>query len=138
MMNDSGYINRSSKKWSVRLACMAVLTAAASPTQAQLISHPNPYLNSIYPSGCQQGQTVEVEFVGGGGLTGATGSHIEGPPGITVSEVKASSSTLVTAKLTVAIDAPLGRRHLRVSGGDHALTNARSFLVGRLPEVQEP
>jgi hypothetical protein len=114
------------------------LLAAISPACAQPLSHPNPYLNSVYPSGAQQGQTVEVEFNSGGALGGATGIQIEGPPGITVSEVKPLDDYRATAKLTVAADAPLGRRMVRVVGGLSALTNSRSFLVGRLPEIQEP
>ena len=131
-------IFRTMLSWGARLSCMAALVAIAGPARAQLLSHPNPYLNSVYPSGAQQGQTVEVGFDSGGGLGGATGIHIEGPPGITVSEVKSNGDYKATAKLTVAADAPPGRRMVRVVGGHCALTNARSFLVGRLPEVQEP
>ena len=130
---------RSWLKRSLPGVCAAALTAAVGPAHAQLLGHPNPYLNSVYPSGAQQGQTIEVDFGGAGGLADATGIQIEGPPGITVSEVKVHNyGNRVTAKLSVAVDAPLGRRLLRVVGGSNGLTNARSFLIGRLPEVQEP
>lgn len=118
------------------VAMLLALIAESVYAQGALV-HPKGHLNWIYPSGAQQGQTVEVEFGGADGLAGATAIHIEGPPGITVSEVKAVDGRHVTAKLTVAADAPLGRRMLRVLGGDNGLTNPRSFLVGRLTEVLE-
>ena len=140
-MSDPSKVAYYSHFWRARgvpVGLAAALLAVVASARGQALVHPDGRLNWIYPSGAQQGQTVEVEFGGAGGLTGATDIHIEGPPGITVSEVKAHDGSRVTAKLAVAADAPLGRRMLRVLGGDNGLTNSRSFMVGRLPEVQEP
>ena len=123
--------------WRSCLGCAAFLAAMVSHASAQILKHPNCHLDWIYPSGAQRGQTIEVEFGGAGGLNGATGIYVEGPGGLMVSDVKAHDGSRVTAKLTVAADAPLGRRMLRVQGGDNGLTNPRSFLIGDLHEIQE-
>src|SRR5262245_48351346 len=73
-----------------RILCtFAAFLAASSSASAQILSYPNPYLDYVYPAGARQGQAVTVELGGPGGLDGAKSILIDGPPGITVSDVKA-------------------------------------------------
>jgi len=99
-------------------------------------------LDSIFPAGAQVGQTVVCEFTGNnGGMQGAKDIVIDGPPGITVTEVKTDSNGIkVFATLAIASDAVPGRRRLRVVNERSGLTCFGWFAVGRLPEVveQEP
>lgn len=117
--------------------CLLLCVTLAQSTSAQLIAHPDQWLDYVYPAGGQQGQTIEVEFGGVGGLAGANKVLVEGPPGITVTDVVAKSGGLVTAKLAIAADAPTGRRTLRVAGGTSGLTNNRPFFVGAMAETRE-
>lgn len=117
--------------------CLLLCAFFALSAQAQLIAHPDQWLDYVYPAGGQAGQTVEVELGGVAGLAGANRVLIEGPPGITVTDVVARSPSVVTAKLVIAADAPLGRRTLRVAGGTSGLTNNRPFFVGAMAEARE-
>jgi hypothetical protein len=105
--------------------------------EAQLISHPDGFLDAVYPAGGQVGQTIKCEFIGHAGLTGAKRVLVEGPPGVTVRDVVAKSHNLVEATLEIAPDAPLGRRLIRVAGGPAGLTNCRPFFVTRQTELLE-
>lgn len=116
---------------------LLLLTIFTQPAHAQLITHPDQWLDYVYPAGGQAGQTVEVELGGLAGLAGANRVLVEGPPGITVTNVVAKSANMVTAKLVIAADAPLGRRTLRVAGGPSGLTNERPFFVGAMAEARE-
>ncbi len=122
-----------------RIFCCAIgaLLAIVPVAHAQIISHPNPYLDYVYPAGGRQGQTVTVEFGGVGGLDGAKSILIDGPPGITVSGVKPITGNLVQATFTIAADAVPGRRWVRVLGGSNGLTNFRYFFVGNMNEAME-
>jgi hypothetical protein len=94
-------------------------------------------LESVYPAGGQAGQSVQVEFRSTrGDLLAARDVLVDGPPGITVRDVKQEASH-VTATLDLAADALPGRRGLRVLGERVGLTNMVYFSVGRLPEVLE-
>lgn len=140
----------------VRLFEFAILALAGFLTAATCASHafaqPAPpeyddrYLASVFPAGGQRGQVVDVEFRSQEksnkgavlhGLKDALGIVIDGPPGITVSDVKNIDDVTVGAKLTIAADAAPGRRMLRVRNGRTGLTNFSYFLVGTLPEVVE-
>lgn len=103
----------------------------------QTLQQPDSTMFYVYPAGGQQGQTVDVEFGGMPGLTGANDVLVEGPPGISVKGVKVVSPTMVQASLSIAKDASPGIRLLRLRGVGSGLTNFRSFFVGRLPEVVE-
>ncbi len=120
-------------------ACLlfaAVSFLAAAPPTAPLYEECR--LDSLYPMGGQRGKTVTVEFKGTqSGLTSPTGIVIDGPPGITVKEVKAIDVRTVSATLEIAANAPLGRRWLRVASERSGLTNFAHFVVGSLPEVLE-
>lgn len=122
------------------LATLCLLALTAVPASAQTLQYPDPSLDAVFPAGGQRGQVVDVELLGFDGLTGATGVFVDGPPGITVSDVKGVNYNRVTARFTIAPDAPLGRRLVRVMGGLTGLTSYRSFFVGQIPELleQEP
>lgn len=95
-------------------------------------------LDSIYPNGGRRGTSVQVEFHGyESGLTGPLQVVIDGPPGITVRNLKSVSGRLMQANLEIAADAPIGRRWLRVLNERSGLTNYAQFLVGSLPELVE-
>ena len=95
-------------------------------------------LKSIFPAGAQRGTSVAVRFRGlNNGLKGATDIVVDGPPGITVSDVKDAGKDLLQATLTIAKDAIPGRRMLRVKGGIHGLTNFRWFFVSPIHEHVE-
>lgn len=92
-------------------------------------------LQCVFPSGGCRGTTVEVTFTGThDGLEGADGLLIDGLPGITVEKFESISAAQAKATLSIADDAPPGRRMLRVKGGLTGLTNFRWFFVGTLPE----
>lgn len=118
-------------------AGLALLVFGCVPARAQGLVHPDPALTYMFPAGARQGQSVEVEFGGVNGLTGASGIVVDGPPGVTARNVRAVGAGEVRATLDVAADAPTGRRFLRVSGGAAGLTNYRYFFVSRLPELRE-
>lgn len=122
----------------LRTTCTVLaFLGVCSPASAQILSHPNQSLDYVYPAGGRQGQTVAVELGGPGGLDGAKSILIDGPPGITVSDVKAVNGTLVKATFAIAPNAVPGRRYVRVSGGSNGLTNYRYFFAGNLAEVME-
>ena len=124
----------------LRRLCLPMIALALLPClelQAQMLSYPDPCLDYVFPAGAQQGQTVAVELGGPNGLGGATKILIDGPPGITVTDVVPVDAARVTAKFHIAADAAPGRRRVRVLGGTNGLTNFRWFFVGRLPEVVE-
>lgn len=116
---------------------LAILLLLAGSAAADIQSYPDPCLDFVYPAGARQGQSVEVELGGTDGLAGAQQVLVEGPPGVSVSDVKAVNPGQVRAVFTVAADAVPGRRLVRVLGGGNGLTNYRYFFVGRLPEAVE-
>lgn len=136
MIDNSRRVARHSPMSVAALSLAAALVCCGS-ARAQLVEYPDPCLDFVYPAGGQQGQSVRVEFGGTNGLTGATAVLVEGPPGVTVSDVEAVGYGEVRATLAIAADAPPGRRLLRVVGGANGLTNYRYFFVGRLPEFVE-
>src|SRR5688572_2291294 len=128
---------RTTITWGAAVPALAVVILLPYGLPAQTITHPDPYLNHIYPAGAQRGQTVTVELGAINGLTGASKLVIDGPPGITVRAFKSVNHAEARATLEVAADAAPGRRLLRVAGGSAGLTNGRPFFVGALPEVME-
>jgi hypothetical protein len=95
-------------------------------------------LDYIFPNGGRRGTSVTVEFRGmGQGLSGAKEIIIDGPPGISVAGLKEIKGNIVQASLTIAADAPPGRRWLRVLSERSGLTNFAYFVVGDLPEHRE-
>jgi hypothetical protein len=103
------------------------------PARGQLLSHPNPCLDYVYPAGGRAGERLTVDFGGLNRLDGGREIVIDGPPGITVVEVKPVNTAQVQATFQIAPDAAPGRRLVRVLG-NHGLSGFRYFFVGRLPE----
>jgi hypothetical protein len=123
------------------LAIAVVL--AAPPTWAQIKApdYEECRLDSIFPAGGQRGQAVAVELRGfRGGLASPRSIVIDGPPGISISEIKSVSNDVVQATFQIAPDAPPGRRWVRVASERSGLTNFAHFVVSTLPEQleQEP
>ena len=95
-------------------------------------------LDSLFPNGGRRGTSVKVELKGvGSGLTGPRQIVIDGPPGISAGDLKSINGGLIEATLTIAPDAPLGRRWLRVLNERSGLTCFAHFVVGSLPEQLE-
>lgn len=114
------------------IACTSLAAEQTVPSYLEL------KLESVYPAGGQRGTTVPVLFGGyAAGLTDARDIVIDGPPGITVQEVKNKSINEVEAQFVIAPDAPLGRRCVRVRNNRTGLTNMMYFVVGRHPEQME-
>src|SRR4029078_1949729 len=100
-----------------RLAQIVALVLMTSPLAAQLTAPPYEQcrLDAIYPAGGQAGQTVKVEFQGAqGGLQHPKTILIDGPPGITVGEIKSLDPNRIEATLAIAPEAVPGRRSVRV------------------------
>jgi hypothetical protein len=113
-------------------------TVALSTTAwAQTIQHPAPILSSIFPAGAQQGQSVTVLLRGQGVRGGEHRVVIDGPPGISASDIAVGDHATLKATFRVAADAVPGARMVRVHHLDTGLTNFRYFHVGVLPEVAE-
>lgn len=124
-----------------RLFCRLSIAAAAAVCpvafcSAQTISYPDPSLHYVYPAGGRQGTTVPVLFGPLPTLKDARQIIIDGPPGITASDLKRTGEEF-GATFTIAPDAVPGRRLVRVAGGNGGLTSFRYFFVGRLPELLE-
>ena len=120
----------------LRLSAAAAIVCLAAVSQAQTISYPDPTLHYIYPAGGRQGTTVKLLLGPMPVLVGATQIVIDGPGGVTASDLQRIGDEF-GATLTIAADAPPGRRFLRVLGGGSGLTSFRYFFVGRLPEQLE-
>lgn len=125
----------------LRLTLIVVMSLSYMSHAISELKPPDYYecrLDSIFPAGGQQGTTVTVELhgrKGKGGLAGPQKILIEGPPGITVSDLKAiSKNNTVQAKFTIANDAPPGRRWVRVINEQSGITNFGHFVVSRLSE----
>lgn len=116
------------------LGCLTIL--ARSSAWCQIIDYPDATLHYIYPSGAQQGQTIEVELGPLASLQGASEVIVDGPPGIVATDLGRVGDTF-RARLHVAGNAVPGRRLLRVRGGAVGLTSCRPFFVGTLPEAVE-
>ncbi|MBM4068767.1 MAG: hypothetical protein FJ271_07460 [Planctomycetes bacterium] len=119
---------------------LAILLAALSLplcSKAQTLRQPDSTMYYIYPAGGRQGQSVEVEFGGMPGMTGAKEVLIEGPPGLSASNVKVISPIAATATFAISKDAAPGVRLVRLRGVGSGLTNCRLFFVSRLPEIIE-
>lgn len=118
-----------------------LLLGACRPALAQLPQAPqyaDCRLDSVFPNGGQQGTMVTVTFRGQAyALNPPRNVIIDGPPGITLKELKEGEKGTVVGTLEIAADAPAGRRWLRIVNDRSGLTNFAHFVVGRLPETLE-
>jgi hypothetical protein len=125
----------------VHFATLLFLAATATAqTQVNAPVYGEGYLTSVFPAGAQRGQTLTVELSGSnyGYFPGAKDIVIDGPPGITVKDLKLKANDrALDATFVIAPDAPLGRRSVRVLNERTGLTNMLYFSVGRLPEALE-
>lgn len=120
------------------LLCSVIWCGHSSQPATAAPDHTKSILTSVFPAGGQQGTSVTVRFTGtNGGFVGADTVIIDGPPGVTASEVKPAGKDQIEATLTIAADAVPGRRMLRVKGGTNGLTNFRWFFVTPLSEYVE-
>ncbi len=123
---------------SVLVLVWLISTSAIALAQPAAPLYEECRLDSIFPSGGQRGTSVKVELRGfGSGFLAPKDLIIDGPPGITVKEVKSINGGTASAVLDIAADAPLGRRWLRVVNERSGLTNFAHFVVGGLPEQFE-
>lgn len=126
------------RNWPVLFAALLLV----SPARAQ-INPPNYEelrLDGIFPAGGRQGDTVTVTLFGTGkncNFSDAREIIIDGPPGISIRDIKNVSAREVSAAFVIAEDAVPGRRCVRVLSERSGLTNMIYFSVGRLPEVCE-
>jgi hypothetical protein len=118
---------------------MGWLIASAWRAQAQI---PVPQITYIFPSGGQRGQTVTVN-VSGANLQGSTAVIVSGA-GVTArvaptADGKGLQNTNAGAMpmvVTIAPDAPLGVREVRVFG-PRGVSNAGRLIVGAYAEMNE-
>ena len=129
------------------LLSLLIFFVSISLVQAQVV----PALSTVTPQGAQQGQNVEV-ILKGQNLDTATAVWFSGT-GITAEIRQETQQAAVlfngtgvsgrvptdmqlVASLTIDPNAPLGIQQLRVVT-PYGVSNAQSFVVGNLPEVNE-
>jgi len=95
---------------------------------------PQPVVTFVFPAGAQRGKTVEAT-INGKDFQNANGVRITGP-GVTAKIVKVVNPSAVQISASVAPDAELGERDLRLitPGG---ISNRVRFFIGALPEINE-
>ncbi len=95
--------------------------------------HPDsPFIESIYPRGGRRGTQFEIE-IAGKHLAGASAIRVSGQ-GVSA-RVRESTDKLVTAEVSIAADAAVGRRDLRIISPRGSFVQV--FEVGSLPEQSE-
>ncbi len=95
--------------------------------------HPDsPFIESIYPRGGRRGTQFEIE-IAGKHLAGASAIRVSGQ-GV-AALVRESTDKLVTAEVSIAADAAVGRRDLRIISPRGSFVQV--FEVGSLPEQSE-
>lgn len=115
---------------------LAFLSAAALAQQSARIGY-------IYPAGSRQGAELEL-VIGGRSLSGIVSVYVSGKGVQTFAFGYAKPENAptpaiaetVTLRMTIAPDAPSGRRELRLETPS-GLTNPLPFWVGQLPEFKE-
>jgi len=117
--------------WLPAAAAVILVSLLPVPSTAQ---PPQPLLSHVFPAGAQRGKTIEAT-VFGTNLPGASAVRITGP-GVAAKVLQAEKPDAVRIAVTIAPDADLGERDLRVltAGG---VSNRCRFMVGELPEVNE-
>ncbi|HEV2292360.1 MAG TPA: PPC domain-containing protein [Tepidisphaeraceae bacterium] len=108
---------------------MVVALALAAPVRAA-----SPDLANVIPRGGQRGTEINVVFHGD--RLGDAREVFVYSPGVTFSQLDAKDPKKLTAKVTIAPDAPLGEHCLRVRTAT-GITPLRTFYVGALPHVDE-
>jgi len=119
------------------------LVLAFALTSTPSLAQQNARIGYVYPAGSRQGAELEL-VIGGRSLAGIVSVYISGK-GIQTfafgyakpenAPTPAIAET-VTLRMTIAPDAPTGRRELRLETPS-GLTNPLPFWVGQLPEFKE-
>jgi hypothetical protein len=114
-----------------RLLAVAAVLGCSSWAAAQ---PPQPLLAYVFPAGGQRGKTIEA-VVSGTNLQGAIGVHLSGQ-GVAANVLKVEKPDTLRISVTIAADAALGERDLRVwtPGG---ISNRYRFMIGDLAELNE-
>jgi hypothetical protein len=101
-----------------------------------------PMIISVFPVGCQRGKTTEITVSGQYNFAGAYGS-LFATPGVSAEIVPLStplkagqSQDVVTLKVTVAPDAPLGPQEFRIAT-PRGMSTIGMLVIGSEPEVVE-
>jgi hypothetical protein len=105
--------------------------AASGPSSDERAA---PHIAYVFPAGGQRGTTVEVT-AGGQGLLDVASIRISGE-GVEATVAKTIDDKKLSLSVTIADDAPLGERDLRIVTPGGASNRVR-FIVGQLPEVNE-
>ncbi len=113
-------------------AVLALALLGPSPSDAQM---PQPVIKYVFPQGGQRGQTIEAT-VSGTDFQAANVVRVTGA-GVTASVVKVENPTTVRISVTIAPDAELGERDLRVITPAGGASGRFRFFVGDLPEINE-
>jgi hypothetical protein len=96
----------------------------------QLLPAPRPIVVSVTPNIATPGQTVNVTITGQNTYFNGGTPQVLAGPGITVSNIAVTSATTMTAQLTVAGDAAIGRRSITVTvPGEIEATLPNGFLI---------
>ncbi len=117
-------------------------------------AQPVPKINSISPEWLQRGQSVEISLTGEN-LAQTTQFLISGEPGLSatlvpmgkpamnleasqggISAIEVRQEKTIRAKITIAAEAALGERELRLATPD-GVSNPLTIEVGSLPELTE-
>ncbi|HYW79249.1 MAG TPA: hypothetical protein VE890_06700, partial [Thermoguttaceae bacterium] len=135
-----------------RLAIPAALALASLGPSVSYAQPEPPNVHYVFPPGGQRGQTFEA-IIGGERLLGAEAVRISGQ-GVTIEliEVKEPDPDekpdpikrpvvvvkrdTARIKVTIAADAPLGSRDVRIVS-PNGVSNRHRFLVGEIPELNE-
>jgi hypothetical protein len=133
MVSRSSQKSRSGRSlgWLPAAAALLFVFLSCARSSAQ---PPQPLLSHVFPAGGQRGKTIEAT-VTGANLQGASVVRITGP-GVAAKVLQAEKPDSARIAVTIAPDAELGERDLRVltAGG---VSNRCRFVVGELPEVNE-
>ena len=131
-MNNTPFMRTCPRRINRALA-IAILAFAPQLAHAQP-PQPQPVVTFVFPAGASRGQTVEAT-INGRDFQNASGVRITGP-GVTGKIVQVVNPNSVKVAFTVAPDAELSERDLRLitPGG---ISNRVRFFIGALPEINE-
>ena len=97
---------------------------------------PQPAIKFVFPAGGQRGKSVDV-IVNGTGFQGANAVRVSGRRSYREGGESREPPTCVRITVTIAPDAALGERDLRVITPAGGVSNRFRFFVGELPEINE-
>ena len=116
----------------LRKAGLLAITSLAAAWAVEPPHPDSPFIESIFPRGGRRGTQFEIE-IAGKHLAGASAIRVSGQ-GVSA-RVRESTDKLVTAEVSIAPDAAVGRRDLRIISPRGSFVQL--FEVGSLPEQRE-